>query len=154
MYSRPLVSQDFAVPELLQGTGFHLRMLRIHDVVKDYDAVMSSEAHLVGFMKPGSTWPRGLTVEENLIDLAWHHREFTIRHSFAYTVMNDDESHCLGCCYIYPSDRPGYDAMVFYWAREPELDQAIGEVLRKSIGSDWPFKTVAFPGRDIAWSAW
>jgi hypothetical protein len=44
--------------------------------------------------------------------------------------------------------------MVFYWAREPELDQAIGEVLRKSIRLDWPFKKVAFPGRDIAWSDW
>jgi hypothetical protein len=154
MYSRPLVPQDFVVSERLQGAGFHLRMLRIHDVVKDYDAVTSSEAHLAGFMEPGSTWPRGLTVEENLIDLAWHHHEFTIRHSFAYTVMNDDESRCLGCCYIYPSDRSGHDAMVFYWAREPELDQAIGEVLRNSISSDWPFKKVAFPGRDIAWSDW
>ncbi len=154
MYSRPLVPPNFVVPERLQGAGFHLRMLSIHDVVKDYDAVMSSEARLVGFMEPGSTWPRGLTVEENLIDLAWHHREFTIRHSFAYTVMNDDESRCQGCCYIYPSDRPGYDSMVFYWARAPELDQAIGEVLRNSILSDWPFKKAAFPGRDIAWSDW
>ena len=48
-------------------------------------------------MEPGDTWPDGLTLEVNLIDLAWHQREFTIGHSFAYTVMNDDESRCLGC---------------------------------------------------------
>ena len=154
MYSRPLVSAEFRVPQRVNSAGFHLRMLSVHVVIKDFEAVMASAARLVGFMDPASTWPRGLTIEENLIDLAWHHREFTIRHSFAYTVMNDDESRCLGCCYIYPSDKTGFDAMVFYWAREPEFDQALGECLRKSISSDWPFKKVAYPGRDIAWSSW
>ena len=57
-------------------------------------------------MEPGGTWPDGLTLVVNLIDLAWHQREFTIGYSFAYTVMNDDESRCLGCGYINPPERP------------------------------------------------
>ena len=77
MYSRPLVPTDFNVPERIQGTGFHLRTLTIHDVIKDFAAVMDCANWLPGFMEPGSTWPRGLTIDENLIDLGWHQREFT-----------------------------------------------------------------------------
>jgi hypothetical protein len=158
MYARPLVPEGFHVPPRLDGDGFHLRMLSVHDVVKDYAAVMESEARLIRFMNPHGTWPRDLTIEENLIDLGWHQREFTLRHSFAYTVMNDDESRCLGCCYIYPSDRPGYDAMAYYWAREAEyrdgFDTVLGEAFRRFLGKDWPFQRVAFPGRDIPWQEW
>lgn len=158
MYSRRLVPTDFDVPARLDGAGFHLRMLSVHDVVKDFAAVVESEGRLVGLMGDGSDWPRGLTIEENLIDLAWHHREFTIGHSFAYTVMNDDESRCLGCCYITPSDRAAHDAAAFYWVREREFQQGFDSVLGKAfrgfLAENWPFKAVAYPGRDIAWSDW
>ena len=119
MYKRRMIPEDFTPPARFQGAGFHLRMLSIHDVVKDFDAVMTAGDRLKGAMEAGSTWPDGLTLEENLIDLAWHQREFTIGHSFAYTVMNDDESRCLGCCYINPSDHPGVQADAFHWARDP-----------------------------------
>ena len=154
MYKRPIVPGSFVVPERLECDGFHLRMLSVHDTVKDFAAVMDAGERLVGAMEPGSVWPRGLTIEENLIDLAWHHREFTIRHSFAYTVMNDDENRCLGCCYINPSDREAFDAVVFYWARDIEFDEKLGKSVREFIKSCWPFVRVAYPGRDIAWSNW
>jgi hypothetical protein len=157
MYSRPLVPAGFVVPQRLDGDGFHLRMLRTTDVVKDYAAVMESEQRLVGFMSQADRWPEGLTIEENLVDLGWHQREFTLRHSFAYTVMNDDESRCLGCCYIYPSDRPGFDAMAFYWVREKEFqtgfDSVLGSAFRALV-TDFPLTKVAYPGRDIPWSGW
>ena len=157
MYSRPLVPRLFRVPDRVDGRGFHLRMLTVHDVVKDYSAVTESEARLVHFMDPREDWPRGLTIQENLIDLGWHQREFTLRHSFAYTVMNDDESRCLGCCYIYPSDRSGYDAMAYYWARETEFaggfDVVLGDTFRALVAR-FPFERVAFPGRDIPWAKW
>ena len=158
MYNRRLVPKDFAVPPRLNGMGFHLRMLSVHDVVKDFAAVTESESRLVGSMGDGSEWPRGLTIEENPIDLAWHHREFTIGHSFAYTVMNDDESRCLGCCYVNPSDKAEYDAVAFYWVREREFQQGfdavLGTAFRNFLEGKWPFKKVAFPGRDIASSKW
>ena len=44
----PLVPKDFKVPEVLETEKFRLRMLKISDVVKDYDAVMSSLNHLRG----------------------------------------------------------------------------------------------------------
>jgi hypothetical protein len=157
MYSRPLVPADFDVPARCDGPGFHLRMLTVRDVVLDYAAVMESEVRLVGFMDPASAWPRGLTIEENLIDLGWHQREFTSRHSFAYTVMNDAEDRCLGCCYVYPSDRAGWDAMAYYWCREREyregLDDTLGRVFRGMLAT-WPLPRIAFPGRDIPWARW
>ena len=153
MYSRPLVSSDFNVPDRIEGGGFHLRMLTVHDVIKDFAAVMDCADWLPGFMEPGSAWPLGLTIEENLIDLGWHQREFTQCHSFAYTVMNDDESRCLGCCYLYPSDRPAFDAMAFYWARDEGFDAELGLVFRANL-RNWPLKRIAYPGRDIGWAQW
>jgi hypothetical protein len=151
MYSRPIVPAGFVVPDRLETEGFLLRPLTVHDVIRDYDAVMSSSAELKGRMKDGSTWPDGLTLEENLIDLAWHQREFTIRHSFAFTVLSPAEDRCLGCCYIYPAEDPGFDASAFYWARQSRIgdtaDVALGDAFRGWLARDWPFRRVTFPGR-------
>lgn len=150
MYKRRIVPDDFTPPARIDGPGFHLRMLTIHDVVKDFDAVIAAAPRLRGAMEPGGTWPDGLTLEENLIDLAWHQREFTCGHSFAYTVVNEDESRVLGCCYLNPSDWQGFDAFAFYWARDESLDQALGQTFRRLI-AQFPWGNVAFPGRDHPW---
>jgi hypothetical protein len=158
MYGRTLVPQDFVVPDRLEGEGYHLRMLSIGDLEKDFEAVTESTDRLTGLLDPDSGWPRGLTREEDLIDLAWHQREFAIRHSFAYTVMAADESRCLGCMYIFPSDRKGFDAMVFYWVRSgPEAevrDAELGTRIRNWLANVWPFDKVAYPSRDMTWTQW
>ena len=43
---KTLVSDDFIVPSELATAQFRLRMLTINDLIKDYDAVMSSVDHL------------------------------------------------------------------------------------------------------------
>jgi hypothetical protein len=158
MYGRALVPDDFEIPERLDGPGYHLRMLSIADLEKDFEAVVESRDRLIGLFGPQSAWPEGVTKEEDLIDLAWHQREFTIRHSFAYTVMAADESRCFGCVYIFPSDRRGYDAKVFYWVRSgPDAearDAELGRRVRDWLTSRWPFSAVAYPGRDVSWDAW
>lgn len=45
-----------------------LRAIAVRDLIADYDAVMSSERDLIGLMEPDSDWPRGMTLEEDLID--------------------------------------------------------------------------------------
>ena len=151
MYWDALVPAGFAVPERFATGEFVLRMLTVNDVVRDYDAVISSAGHLRGLMKPASAWPEGLTLEHNLIDLGWHQREFTMRRSFAYTVMAPDGARCLGCCYIYPTDSEGFDAEAYYWAREDRLadglEERLGRAFRDWLAQDWPFAQVAFPGR-------
>lgn len=153
----PFIPSDFAVPEKLETEEFRLRMLTVNDVVKDYDAVMSSFDHCRTIW-PGGKWPEGLTLEQNLIDLGWHQREFQTRRSFAYTVVNPSESRVLGCVYIEPTRRRGYDAAVFLWARQSELagglELRLHAAVRQWIAGAWPFKSVAFPGRDIAWEPW
>src|SRR3954470_141479 len=143
MYARPMVPDGFVVPLRLEGSGFHLRMLTIHDLVKDYDAVMTSADRLGGLRDPGDDWPRGLTLEEDLIDLAWHQREFTLRHSFAYTVMSPDERTCLGCVYLNPTGSASHDAQAFYWVRTSEaaggLDERLGAAVRTWLAESWPF---------------
>ena len=158
MYGRPLVPDEFAVPERLDGPGYRLRMLSVSDLEKDFEAVVASAERLRGLFGPGSTWPDGVTKDEDLIDLAWHQREFTMRHSFAYTVMASDERRCLGCVYIFPSERRGYDAQVFYWvvagADADARDRELGGRVRAWIAAEWPFAAVAYPGRDVAWTDW
>jgi hypothetical protein len=119
---------------------------------------MASRETLPRILKPGNPWPGNLTLTEDLIDLGWHQREFTLRSSFAYTMMATDESECLGCCYINPSDRMGYDVVAWYWARGDrllsDLEERLGKEFRNWLRRDWPFRKVAFPGRDISWDEW
>ena len=157
--SDPFVASDFKVPEFLETDKFRLRMLTVNDIVKDYDAVMTSVDHLKGVFGPDSKWPsKGLTFEQDLIDLGWHQKEFQRRSSFAYTVMNLDESQCLGCVYIDPTKKIDYDAEVYLWVRKSEFEKGLDTVLFDSvknwIENDWPFKNAAFPGREINWSKW
>jgi len=151
MYSRPIVPKDFIVPEEFKDSEFTLKPLTIRDVIKDYDAVMSSVGHLKGLMDD-TGWPDRLTIEENLIDLGWHQREFTQRHSFAYTVLSPNNHECIGCCYIYPSEKKEFEVQAFYWIRQDMLsdglEERLGEVFKEWLRKEWPFKSIEFPGRD------
>ena len=159
MYALPLVPPGFSVPVSLVTDEFRLRMLTVHDVVKDYDAVMTSREHLRGVFGPKSTWPAAdLSFEQDLIDLAWHQKEFQNRTSFAYTVMSLGETHCLGCVYIYPAAPANYDAKVILWARQSELKNGLEDRLLRAVKSwitrEWPFNQVGYPGKEISWSQW
>lgn len=147
---------DFEVPATLEHPRFRLRMLSIHDLEKDYEAVMSSVAHLQGVWR--NNWPEGLTLEQNLVDLGWHHKEFQRRTSFAYTVVEPDESRVLGCVYIYPPSKRGFDAEVYYWTRQSELanglEEELGQALQIWFESEWPFESVAYPGKVLDWEDW
>lgn len=156
--SYPFVDEAFEVPAELVTEDYRLRMLSIHDVVKDFDAVISSADILPETFPNWGGWPEGLTVEDNLIDLAWHHREFTNRTSFTYTVISLDESKVLGCVYIFPTRKTGYDADITLWAREAgqgsPADQALETAVRDWIAAEWDFENPAFPGRDMSWDEW
>ena len=148
------VPQDFVIPERLETPQFLLRPLLIGDVVKDYDAVMTSVAHLQGIFGRDNDWPRAdMSFEQDLIDLGWHHAEFQKRRSFAYTVMSPDERLCIGCAYIYPGERAGFDARAFCWVRASHvsLDGDLFRTFRSWLATAWPFRNVEFPGREHPW---
>ena len=143
---------DFILPDRFEHKQFILRPLTISDVVKDYDAVMTSVDHLQGLFGLNSQWPsKDLTLEQDLIDLGWHQKEFQNRTSFAYTMMTLDERICLGCTYIYPSTQPNYEVEAYCWVRKShakELDQVLFETFKLWLQKSWPFEKIAFPGRD------
>jgi hypothetical protein len=156
---KPFVPNDFKVPEALENQNFRIRMLTVHDVVKDYDAVMSSIDHLQEMFLPVWNWPtEELTLEQDLIDLGWHQKEFQRRSSFAYTVVNLDESQVLGCLYIDPCVKSSFDAEIYMWVRASELahnlDSILFSTVKEWVKGEWPFKNPAYPLREISLEEW
>jgi hypothetical protein len=157
--NHPFLPPDFVIPEKLENEQFRVRMLTVNDVVKDYEAVMTSIDRIRGTFGPDSDWPSpDLTLEQDLIDLGWHQKEFQRRSSFAYTVMTQDEDQCLGCVYIYPSNKKDFEAEIYLWIRESAFREGLETLLYKNIKlwleNDWPFRKVAYPGREISWEQW
>ncbi len=149
------VPDSFALPLRLEHPQFHLRPLCIRDVVKDYDAVMSSVEHLHTQIPPEvfhGVWPDpAMTIEDDLADLGWHQVEFKNRTSFTYTVMKPDESQCLGCVYIFPPRFTDAEAEVFLWVRKSELETELDSILFSAVQNwlktAWPFASVSYPFR-------
>ena len=120
-------------------------MLTVNDVVKDFDAIIAR-------VTPDGTpapWSE-TTLEQNLVDLGWHQKEFELRRSFAYTVVRPDESQVLGCVYVYPSDDA--DAEVRLWVRreawQEGLDPVLEDAVRRWIAERWPFERVVWYERE------
>jgi len=155
LYQKTLVADGFEVPERLVTPRFTLRKLTIADLDMDFEAVTSSEKHLRGVFGPQSNWPDGLTKERDLADLGWHETEFDLRTSFAYTVVDSEDTTCLGCVYFFPSRTPVYDALCVLWVRSSALadglDAELFACVKAWLQKEWPFQRVAFPGRTLSW---
>ncbi len=156
---KKFVPKSVHIPTGMETIDFRIRILTIKDARNDYEAVMSSIDHLKGVFGPDSTWPSAdLTLEQDLIDIGWHQKESQSGSSIAYTVITLDETSCLGCVYVYPSEKVYYDARVILWVRESELKKGLDEKLyatvKKWLSEEWWFSSVAFPGRSISWQEW
>jgi hypothetical protein len=98
------VPDDFVVPRELAADGFRLEPLGPQHNEGDYRAWMSSIEHIrstPGFQ--GRSWPREMTLAENLADLEAHAKDFAARSGFTYTVLAEDGGEIVGCVYIYPA---------------------------------------------------
>jgi hypothetical protein len=155
----PFLPRDFVVPTLVERPRFRVRHITVHDVVKDYDAVMTNRQQLWAMFGEAWGWPAAdLSLEQDLIDLAWHQKEGDLRRAFNFAVLTPDESRLLGCVYIDPPEKQGADADVTFWLRgDADHDGLAGELeafVRSWIADAWPFGTVRYPGRDLSWAAW
>ncbi|MEM7423547.1 MAG: GNAT family N-acetyltransferase [Pseudomonadota bacterium] len=129
----------FDAPRHCDLGRYRLAILGPDDLQEDYDAVVESTERLVGRM--GGSWPVGLTLEEDLIDLHWHFKEFELNRSFAW-IVRDGQGAYLGCAYVFPSFA-GDHAEVALWVRssrspdehEPALEALLMAWLQ---GPDWP----------------
>jgi len=153
------IPNDFNPPNLIKD-NYIARKLTAKDVELDYEAVMSS-IDIIHKMR-GGKWPtQGLTIEDDLIDLSWHQREFEFKSSFAYTVMNKDETKCLGCIYFYPTSAGMSDAAsskdsevdISWWVTQKMYDQGFYEKLsfdiKEWVEKEWPFKKIFWANKKL-----
>jgi len=156
------------IPEELHTDEFVLRPLRANDVDLDFAAVVESRDDLRALF--GGTWPRdGFTVEENLQDLEIHEKEHVERKAFTFTIVNPEETECLGCIYVTPlafelehagadeelvSGAANDDAAVFFWVRSSRVADGLEERVLRFLASwlreAWPFGRVLFGANEHA----
>jgi hypothetical protein len=137
-----LVPDDYAVPAGLRTEGFVLEPLSVRHNEQDYAAWTSSIEHIR--QTPGfgdGSWPKLMSPEENASDLARHERDFANRVGFTYTVLDPATGDVIGCLYIYPPERAGFDVDVRSWvsADRAELDEPLHEVVSGWLAESWPF---------------
>jgi hypothetical protein len=143
------VPGEFTPPTRLDGPGFRLEPLNGGHNDRDYAAWTSSMEHI--HATPGwetSTWPKEMTLDENMADLVRHDGDFQARSGFTYTVLDDDDD-VIGCVYIYPSKADPQVAKVSSWvtAARAELDAPLYETVRDWLDRDWPFAQVEYAAR-------
>lgn len=146
----PFIPSGFTPPRRVSLAGLRLSVLGIDDLEPDYEAVMESGAGLYDLFHLGDRWPDGLTKRGNLIDLAWHEKEFARRTSFAWGLWRDDPdgaARYLGSAYVYPDAEARATAHAVHWIRSGEDAPAL-RVAFKTAWQDWvrawPIASVRF----------
>jgi len=159
MYRPPLVPHDFAIPDLVTA-NFRLEPLGLRWLAEDFAAVTDTIDHLDGKVMPPSAMADApaFTIEDDLIELAWHQREFRTRQSFAWIAVDLETMRSRGCAYLFGSPHPDEDAVGFVWARwdpdEPTADEHLYSSVRKWVTDQWPLRNVGWPGRSVPWDEW
>jgi hypothetical protein len=143
--------KGYTPSERIEAKNFTIRKLEASDVERDYATFMASAGAIVS--QRGGTWPDGTeTLEEDVIDLSWHQREFELGTSFAYQVITPDNSAMLGCVYFYPPKHPnngasefepeGTDLSVSLWTTQDAYDSGVYDELYHFVEEwlkQWPF---------------
>lgn len=124
---------DTTLPREADVGPFRLGPLGPAQAEEDFEVVTTSEAVLVGVF--GSDWPKGLTLDENRVDMGWHDREFTAKRSFAW-IVRDAEGAYLGCAYLYPDIGSTGRGQVVTWIRDmPERLEVLAAF--NAVFADW-----------------
>jgi hypothetical protein len=91
-------------------------------------------------------------------DVEGEKSRFDARKSFTYSVLSPDGQKELGCVYIAPSKKQGFDATVRVWVTKEEFDKGFEDqlipVVKKWLSKKWPFQHVAWPKREIPIDQW
>lgn len=154
-----LVPEDFEPPTEVEGDGFVLVPLDTKVTELDYAAYMSSIEHLQQTFTFTTSWPHAdLTMEDAVKDMENEQARFEGRESFPYAVLNAERTKELGCVYVRPSGKEGYDAAVRMWvtaeAYAGGFDEELYAWAKGWVESSWPFDTVAYPGREMSMEEW
>jgi hypothetical protein len=144
------VPDDFVVPRSVVTGAFRLEPLGPEHNEGDYRAWTSSMSHIRA--TPGFedwSWPREMTLAENLGDLERHAADFAARSGFTYTVRASGSGEIIGCVYIYPlaDGGPGADVRSWVSADRAALDVPLYDAVSAWLRSAWPFAAVSYAPR-------
>jgi rhodanese-related sulfurtransferase len=144
------VPDDFAAPDHLTSDAFVLEPLGVQHNAADRAAWTSSLEHIrstPGFA--GRSWPRPMSLEENAADLARHAQDFADGTGFTYTVLDPSSRDVIGCVYLYPARRDGYDVDVRSWVRadRAQLDRPLHDLVCRWLTDSWPFRSPDYARR-------
>lgn len=145
------VPDTFVVPTGLVAPGFRLEPLGPQHNEADYATWTSSIDHIKA--TPGFAdwdWPdASLSIDDNLADLVEHQQDFAKRIGFTYTVLDPTDGDVIGCVYIYPARRSGFDVQVRSWVRRDhaDLDEPLWRAVSDWLAADWPFETIDYAPR-------
>lgn len=152
MSDDPFVPVDFEPPTSLVTPDFRLEPLGPEHNDSDLAAWSSSIGHIrstPGY--PDGRWPplSGMSLEDNLGDLARHAADFTARRGFTFTVLDPDHDTVIGCVYLYPSRSPEYDVDVQSWvsADRAHLDVPLASAVADWLETAWPWERPDRHGR-------
>lgn len=153
------IEDDFMPPFDVVEDQFIMRKLTVDEVEKDFNALMSSKESLRQIFSIDDEWPMdNMTIEENYKDLKMHQDEFDNREGFAYTVVNKEDTECIGCIYIWPWTHGTYDSLVFYWVTDQVkalgFEETLGDYLQTWLKDFWLFEQTLMPGRNITLKKW
>ncbi len=152
-----LVPDSFQVPTAYVGANYKIVPLGPAVADLDYHAYMSSIEHIR--KTEGGDWPRpDLTMEDQAKDMAGEKAQWDGRKSFPFAVLNLEGTKELGCFYLRPSTKQGFDVSVTMWTTKEEFAKGFEDQLYKDmktwVAEAWPFKKPAWRGREISSEAW
>jgi hypothetical protein len=145
-----LVPDDFEVPSGLRSELFVLEPLGAEHNESDHAAWMSSIEHIRATPGwAGRDWPTPMSLDRNLGDLVEHAADFQARRGFTYTVLDPVGGEVIGCLYLYPPKREGYDVDVRSWVRSDRaaLDGPLYRTVVAWLGVCWPFAAPDYAAR-------
>jgi YVTN family beta-propeller protein len=142
------VPATFAVPGPPKVGSYVWNILQPEILAPDYQALMD---------RGGQTAP-SITTAEDYGEVKRHEWEFEHHTAFAYGILTPDKQSELACVYINPSPKQGYEATVRLWVTRQGMEAGLEPVLEKAVRdwvkAKWPFKAVAYPGRDMPMTEW
>ncbi len=149
---------NFQAPRELEYEDLRAKTLTRTDLKADMEAVNSS-LEIIRKTR-GGTWPSEPVSEEfDVLDLAWHEREFRDGDSFAYAVYDMPGTY-IGCFYLYPmglrtpltGELLGYDVDASWWVTTEAYKQGYYEKLYKALQkwlSDLSITNVYYSNKEI-----
>jgi hypothetical protein len=152
-----LVPDSFQVPTTYVGKTYKLVPLGPAVAELDYKAYMSSIDHIR--KSQGGNWPRpDLTMADQAKDMAGEKAQWDGRKSFPFAVLTLDGSKELGCFYLRPSNKEGYDVAATMWVVKEEFDKGFEDQLyadmKAWVAQAWPFRKPAWRGREVSADEW